>query len=237
MGRGNSEKFDSCNICDPLPAEAILIIGAGYFGRRAAKILNRSPFQGKPLFIIDSDKDHLSNVEGAFLERILCDGIQFLVKNFQLLHPSNMIIPAVPFHFAYEFLKNYSCKSTSIKKLKVPEGIKPSLPHTWEGSDGSLLVSYADFTCPVDCPEPSSHCTVTGEKRGKPLNQLLAQLDIKGYRLHFIRSRQLAPGLGGYKVDDLGKLITRVEQEECEKWLVGTACRCHGTITAFSVHS
>ena len=97
------------------------------------------------------------------------------------------------------------------------------------------MVSYADFRCPDDCPEPSDHCTVTGKKRGKPLYKLLGDIALPGFRVHVIRSRQLAPGIGGYSIGDLEGLRERVEGGGNSKWLVGTACKCHGIISAVEV--
>ena len=86
-------------------------------------------------------------------------------------------------------------------------------------------------------PKPETHCTVTGHRRGVPLYERLARLELHGYRTHIIRSRQLAPGVGGYPLADLITLLARLRSEPGSWWLVGTACRCHGTVTALSVGS
>lgn len=222
---------------DPLPEDAILIIGAGHFGKRAVRILSEIRLRRAPLLIVDKDENSLAEIKGPSIEKILHDGINFLAENFHLLSPSNTIIPAVPVHLAFEWLKSYLDNDCKIKQAKGPEEIKPFLPYTWEGSEGSLLISYADFPCPDDCPEPADYCTVTGEKRSTPLYELLSRLDLLNYRIHIIKSRQLAPGLGGYKVGDLKKLATKVRKQGRGMWLVGTACRCHGTVTAMEIKS
>ncbi|MBN2126224.1 MAG: hypothetical protein JW821_18130 [Deltaproteobacteria bacterium] len=119
----------------------------------------------------------------------------------------------------------------------MPETIRPHLPHTWKGGEGSLLVSYADFLCPDDCPEPADFCTVTGLKRDVPLYRRLENLEVPEYHIHVVRSRQLAPGLGGYRVEDLARLLARVKDGGKRKWLVGTACRCHGTLSAMEIRT
>jgi len=53
--------------------------------------------------------------------------------------------------------------------------------------------------------------------------------------VHVIRSRQLAPGLGGYRVRDLKELLGKVSEAGKGKWLVATACNCHGIVTAMQV--
>ena len=222
-------------IDDSLPEGAILIIGAGHFGKRAVRILSETGLRQSPLLVVDKDENSLAEIKEPSIEKFHHDGIDFLAKNFHLLSPSNTIIPAVPVHLAFEWLKSYLDNVCKIKQTKVPGEIKSLLPHTWRGSEGSLLISYADFLCPEDCPEPADYCTVTGEKRAKPLYELLSQLDLLNYKIHIIKSHQLAPGLGGYKVDDLRQLAARVRKQGRGMWLVGTACRCHGTVSAMEI--
>jgi hypothetical protein len=169
------------------------------------------------------------------VERVRADGIDFLVNHFARLPPSTIIIPAVPFHLAYEWLCGYLGRARSPERLKVPQEIASALPHTWEGPEGTLLVSYADFRCPDDCPEPAGYCTVTRSKRSTPLYELLRRIAPADYSARIIRSRQLAPGLGGYRLEDLGRLSAAVRTTRTERWLIGTACKCHGMVTAFRV--
>jgi hypothetical protein len=236
MDHEHSDKYGSSTLHIPLPEDTILIIGAGYFGRRAARILREVHLQRKHLFVVDRDEESLSKIAEPSIERIRSDGIDFLVNNYQFLQPANFIIPAIPVHLSAEYLRKYLFKDFVIKQTDIPGEIKRSLPHTWPGSEGSLLISYADFTCPDDCPEPEDCCTVTGERREIPLYESLSQLDLPGYRVHVIRSHQLMPGLGGYRFDDLMKLVGSVKQERKGRWLVGTACKCHGTLTAMDIH-
>jgi hypothetical protein len=213
--------------------KAIIIIGAGHFGQRAARLLNSA--QHSSLWIVDRDVKSLNKIGAIGAKRIAQDGVHFLVKHFSHLAPSTFIIPAVPVHLAFEWLRNYLNKGAAIKPISVPKDFAPRLPHIWKGADGSLLVSYADFKCPEDCPEPAAFCTVTGKKRGIPLYGLLPRLEPQGFRMHVIRSQQLAPGVGGYRVRDLKELLGKVSEGGEGKWLVGTACKCHGVVTAMQV--
>jgi hypothetical protein len=65
--------------------------------------------------------------------------------------------------------------------------------------------------------------------------ELIKSVDLPGFRVGVIRSRQLAPGLGGYSAGDMKKLVERVGSGGDLKWLVGTACKCHGVISALEV--
>ena len=113
----------------PLTQEAVLIIGAGYFGKRAARILNQKP--DTPIFFVDKDEQRLVEIEDPSIEKILCDGINFLVQNFPFLSPSNTIIPVVPLYLAFAWLKTYLYNDFRIKQIEVPGELKPFLLHTW----------------------------------------------------------------------------------------------------------
>jgi hypothetical protein len=220
-------------LTEKLENKAIIIIGAGHFGQRAAALLNSA--RHTSLWIVDRDVTKLKKIGNIGAKRIAEDGVHFLAKHFSHLAPSTFIIPAVPVHLAFEWLRTYINQKGAIEQLPVPKGFALRLPHICDGSEGSLLASYADFRCPEDCPEPANRCTVTGKKRGTPLYQLLTQLEPRGFRVHVIRSRQLAPGVGGYRVKDLKELLGKILEGRKGKWLVGTACKCHGVITALQV--
>lgn len=230
--RGVMEGLESRCIKGKIPSEAILIIGAGTFGSRAARILLQD--SGPEVFIIDVDGSRLARLEGFAGRKFLDDGAEFLIKNHKLLNPRNRIVPAIPRHLAFEWLKAFLDRESQINQIPVPEPIESLLPNTWPGSEGSLLVSYADFVCPNDCSEPDS-CTVTGERRELPLYELLRRLNVREFNVHVIRSRQLAPGLGGYRFADLKGIVRRIRRSETTKWIIGTACRCHGILTALEI--
>jgi hypothetical protein len=223
----------SYRIQKEIPEDAVFIIGAGHFGNRAARLLDKE--SDAPLFIVDVDEKSLSRLNGLPIKRISYDGILFLVENYRSLKPENTIVPAVPVHLVCEWLKGHLEGRFRVRKITIPEDIKPLLPFTWQGSEGSLLVSYADFDCPDDCPE-DEFCTVTGERRDKPLHDFLSHIKFPGYRVHVVRSRQLAPGLGGYKLADLMMVEENLSKDERGKWLLCTACKCHGIISALEIH-
>ncbi len=217
---------------DILPSDAVIVIGAGHFGRRAAVILTRGG--GKPVIVIDHDPSRLAGLKDLPVKAILGDGVAFLIANNERLVPETTVVPAVPIHLAFEWLKASIGHQTTVVRAPVPKEVWGRLPHTWNGSEGSVLVSYADFVCPDDCPEPEV-CTVSGERREQPLHALLGSLQVEGFQVHIVRSRQLAPGLGGYCLADLLELETRVKIAAGGRWLLGSACKCHGILTACNI--
>jgi len=211
--------------------DAVFIIGAGHFGARAARIIRQR--SNASVIVIDPHQKGLSSLGDLRVDKIQGDGIQFLIDNFHYLTDANTIVPALPIHLAYEWLIRYLPNGMKAKKVPMPE-TNPPLPHACTASEGSTLVSYADFLCPDDCPEPV-YCTVTGEKREQPLYALLRNLQLQPFHVHIIRSHQLAPGLGGYRAGDLRETAERVMKDGARMWILGTSCKCHGILTAFEL--
>jgi len=85
--------------------------------------------------------------------------------------------------------------------------------------------------CKPLCPSPMV-CPVTGERRDPPLWSVLREClrvpDADGTLI--IRSHQFGAGLGYIRSSDLFSAIEEIRQEE-RAW-IGTACRCHGVVTA-----
>ena len=212
--------------------KALVIIGAGHFGQRALAVL-KTRYNGR-IWLVDKDEESLRRVSDGEVHLVHQDAVEYLTANAYTLSPDDIIVPAVPFHLAYEFAIRILGKDRVVKRISVPPDIRPTLPYVWEGARGSLLISYADFKCPDDCPEPP-YCTVTGQKRDKALYELFEEINLEGYSIYVIRSRQMGPGVGGYAMADLMNLCSVIKGTEPRKWLVGTACRCHGVLSGLEL--
>ena len=215
------------------PENSVFIIGGGHFGCRAAEILSKEMSQGN-LFLVDHDKESLALLGDIAVNKVENDGIDFLVSQYPRFDLSNTVVPAVPVHLAFLWLKAFFQGKYIIHQINNPQVIGETLPHPMDGTEGSVLTSYADFICPDDCPEPE-YCTVTGEKREIPLYRLMGGLKIPGFGVHVLRSYQLAPGVGGYKVGDMSEMAQRITGSGIKKWILGTSCRCHGIVTSFGI--
>ena len=216
---------------DTVSEDAVFIIGAGRFGSRAARLLTGGDFQ---VFVVDLDAQRLALLQPLPVRPVVHDGVRFLVENFAQFQGNQLIVPSVPLHLAFEWLRLSLQGKRRIAKTAVPAEVARSFPHYWPASEGSLLVSHADFACPDNCPEPE-FCTVTGEKRNMPLYEIVRNLAHPEFYTHVIRSRQLAPGLGGYRMKDLQEMASKVFHHERGSVFLGTACKCHGILTAFTL--
>ena len=208
-----------------------LIIGCGHFGSRAARqLLGKRP--DSKITLVDRDEEVFQKVSDLPVEKIVADAIPCCDRVLLNGSAIEYIIPAVPFHLAFEYVLSH-LRPLGAKRTKVPaiEG----LPHPMIGATGDLYTSFADFLCPEDCPEPSEACPATGEKRHRPLFEVLE--DLKGpFESRVIRSRQLGPGVGGFPPRALVNLLETIEKRMGlnRPFLISTACRCHGVTSALS---
>ena len=208
----------------------IILVGGGRFGQLALQRLG-----SRITRVIEPQPDRelrlLAKAAGA--EIIAGQGADALDRMLGEREPPAWVIPALPRHLLVDWLL-ITLKKQGVQRLTVPDEAMPRVPSLTRGADGQILLSLADFLCPADCPEPARICTVTGQTRGAPLYQRLAKIDLPGWFTGVLRSRQLAPGVGGYPGTDLLVLKRRIQQSG-ERWLLSTACRCHGIMGAIEL--
>jgi hypothetical protein len=208
-----------------------LIIGCGNFGSKAAeKLLEKNPHS--KIIVVDKNRKAIKKVSHLPVESEVCDGTSYLKQFLSKGRKINYIIPSVPSHLAFEFILS-QLKPWGGKRGKVPP--LSGLPNPLVGKTGDLYTSFANFLCPEDCPEPAQYCTVTRQRRPKPLFQILN--DLKGaFESRVIRSQQLAPGVGGYRPAVLLNLLENLKKrmEPHRTILISTSCRCHGVTSALS---
>lgn len=209
-----------------------LIIGCGRFGSRAVRqLLGQWP--NSKITIVDKEEEAFQKVSDLSVEEVPSECLLYLDRTLSGGSSPDYIVPAVPFHLAFEFAL-LRLKAFGARRRTVP--LLPDLPNPMPGKTEDLYASFADFWCPDDCPEPSRYCTVTGKKRPKPLFKVL--MDLKGpFDSTVIRSQQLGPGVGGYRPDALISLIETIKKRRASDrpFLISTACRCHGVVSALSI--
>jgi hypothetical protein len=209
--------------------DGYLIIGCGHFGSRAARKLFQKD-SNSTIIVVDKSRKALQKVSRLPIQTVVCDGISYLSRFLSEGSEVNYIIPAVPFHLAFEFILSQS-KHLRGKRGKVP--ILSGLPNPMMGKSGDLYTSLAGFLCSEDCPEPTQYCFATKKKRPKPLYQILN--DIQGaFESKVIRSQQLGPGIGGFRPKALLGLLEDIKKEKNSDQLIliSTASRCHGVTSA-----
>jgi len=211
--------------------KAVWIIGAGQFGEKAAVKL-RLKYPEAAIIVVDQDRSALDRAEGVATAVEVGDGAVYLAEHLTVSEEPDWIVAAVPVHLAFEWLCKRLSPAYRIEKLAVPETLTQKLGCVFKGEDGRVYTSLADFICPNNCPEPADLCFVTGKPRPIDLYQELSTVDPLQMTPVIVRSRQLSPGVGGYRPGDLFDALRKVEA--CHgPVLLGTACRCHSVLDAF----
>ncbi len=210
------------------------ILGSGHFGSRAFFVL-QPRFQPAGLTVVDKRYNKLKKIITKGGNAVVMDAISFLQSSKEKMDIDDWIIPAVPIHVAYEWLRQELITETVFKSIPVPKELEALLPNPIQGVNGELYASNADFLCPEDCDEPDQYCTVTGEPRPQILSDTLSGLKLSDYHSICIVSSQLAPGVGGFQCRAL--LQTKKElKTHPGKYLLSTSCKCHSVIHAFSLY-
>jgi hypothetical protein len=214
-----------------LNLRSYLIIGCGHFGSQAiTKLLRKDPRSN--IIVVDKNKKALQKISRLPVETILCDGTFYLNSFLSGCAKTDYIIPAVPFHLAFEFVLS-QLKPLGAKRRKVPPLL--GLPNPMKGKTGDLYTSFANFLCPENCPERSSYCITTGKRRQQSLYQLLKELS-GPFESKVIQSQQLGPGFGGFKAKVLLDMMADIKKRRSSNRLIliSTASRCHGVTSALS---
>ncbi len=223
----------------------IWIFGAGRFGRIALDRLHRRR-PGARFMVADDSRDALNTLEAASLlpqgslRLVWEDGPSFLARRFpadpDMISPGEnrapgWIVPAVPVHLAAEWLLKSASGSVSFRRINPPADLMSRLPGGMKGPSGDLYASLAAGICPDDCAEPAAYCPSTGRSRTANLFDLLPGIAVPGHEWIILRSRQLAPGVGGLLPADLFSLCQDPSPVSPSRILLATSCRCHGVVT------
>ena len=208
-----------------------MILGAGRFGHLAVRRL-RQRWPAAAVTVVERAIRAGPVPDGAGVAVVTADAIEYLARFEDPAAAWDWIVPAIPIHLAGAWIRKRLSNSGRIEMRPVPEAVAAQVPNPMRGAQGQLYASNADFICPDDCPEPATICTMTGRPRPQVLYDHLAALSAPGFTVVVVRSRQLAPGVGGYSPDDLDRALARVRSAPGPV-LLATACKCHGVIEAF----
>ena len=209
------------------------ILGAGKFGQRAAKTL-RKAHPDAEITVIDRNINTLNRLKNLATRTICGDGIAFLTENLKSADDPKWLIPTIPVHVAYEWIRCRLKNAYRLEPLTIPKALMDMLWHPVVGRCNEIYMSIADFLCPDDCPSPKDVCTFTGEPRPLVLHEFLASLHYQDFQSIVIESKQLAPGVGGYTPKALLAALAEVKKSRYPI-LFSTASRCHGVMHAFEI--
>jgi len=209
-----------------------IIVGGGKYGCEAVEYLRK---KGRGFVLVDVAPNCLA-VERFGLKssaQICTEGEHFLqgsiatvLELIDALKPE-YIFPTAPIHTAAELAK--------IKFELAPldeeiNSILANLPSTvvLRAGRGNLIVSYnRDKNCLEKCEAPEV-CPSTRKRRPCTMDRLMKFAYPEGF---ILISHQMAPGMGALKGSELLEFFDWAEKKE--KFVIATACNCHGVFTAF----
>jgi hypothetical protein len=212
--------------------DEIWILGGGQFGSHAVSMLYKNS-PGASIILVE--KKRLAEPP----ENVTCvheDGIAWLTRNLTADAKVSKIVPALPLHLAAEWLKKIlSEKDIPCQPADIPDELLNHFPNPLRQSSSQAVLSHADFICPSHCREPDKICTHTGQKRPQALYELIKNMEYQPFTSLVVRSRQFAPGVGGFFPEDLWNLYEHAKSILNTPLLIGTACKCHGIIDGLTI--
>jgi hypothetical protein len=208
-----------------------IIVGGGKYGCVAVEYLRK---KGRGFVLVDKDPSCLAvkRYKLKSADHIDTEGEQFVEGNvakvlelIECLKPE-YVFPTAPVHIAAELAEN---KFALVPWNEVINCILANLPPSvvLQAGKGNLIVSYnRDKHCLEKCEAPEV-CPSTYKRKPCTMDKLMKFAYPESI---ILISHQLAPGMGALKGSELLDFLTQVEKKD--KFVVATACDCHGFFTA-----
>jgi hypothetical protein len=208
-----------------------IIVGGGKYGGAAVEYLRRNK---RGFALVDKDPNCLAvkkyslksarhiGTEGEYFRE---GGVAKVLELIEQLKPE-YVFPTAPIHIAAELAKN---KFKLAPWEEVIDCILANLPASviLNVGRGDLIVSYnRDKDCLEKCEAPEV-CLSTRKRKPCTMDKLMKFAYPEGTVLV---SYQLAPGMGALKGSELLEFLAQAEKKD--KFVVATACSCHGFFTA-----
>jgi hypothetical protein len=209
-----------------------IIVGGGKYGCEAVEYLRK---KGRDFVLVDIDPNCLavkrfglksSAQIGTKGEYFLHGDLATVLKLIDTLKPES-IFPTAPIHIAAELAK---IKFKLVPWAEEINSILANLPSTavLRAGRGTLIVSYnRDKDCLEKCEAPEV-CPSTRKRRPCTMDRLMKFAYPEGF---ILISHQMALGMGALKGSELLEFFDWAEKKE--KFVVATACNCHGFFSAF----
>ena len=106
----------------------IWILGAGRFGKRAAKVL-RDIHPRANITIVDRNEKSLRQLKNL-ADRTICeDGIDFLTNSLKNPDHPDWIVPTIPIHVAFEWMRRHLTNIYRLELLNIPLPVLNVLPN------------------------------------------------------------------------------------------------------------
>lgn len=209
-----------------------IIVGGGKYGCHAIELLRQ---KGKGFVVVDTDADCLAvkrfKLKTAELidskgEHFIHGGLPKVLELIDALKPE-YVFPTAPVHIAADLAK---IKFELTPWNEAINAILPMLPAVvvLQAGRGKLVVSFnRDHDCVEECAMPEV-CPSSRIRKPCTMTELMRFACPEAFLLV---SYSMAPGMGALKGSELLEFFSWAKPRE--KFVVATACDCHGVFTAF----
>jgi hypothetical protein len=208
-----------------------IIVGGGKYGCEAVEYLRK---KRKGFVLVDKDPNCLAvkkyklktafdiDAEGEFfIQGEIATVLQLIAR----LKPE-YVFPTAPIHIAAELAQSKFKLATWDEAINyILANLPPSV--ILRAGSGTLIVSYnRDKECIEKCEAPEV-CPSTRKRKPCTMDKLMKFACPEGF---ILISHQLAPSIGALRGSELLEFFAQVEEKD--KFVVATACSCHGFFTA-----
>jgi len=230
----------------------VFIAGGGRFGTLAAE--NFKQKRDVKALLVDVRRDcparrHVglivTSLDGLDFRRgvnmLVSDAVEALIELLDRGVVPELVVPAVPGHFAGRVFKNYLEKRgfTVVPSKHLLEAALRRLPKDIElyvdEVTSVIVCSYmpSDKKCKTPCPQPTV-CPITKRWKEKPMFDLLREA-VNADIVFILRSTLLTANVGAFLGRELMEAIDECVRRGSCTAAVGTACECHGIVNFFKV--
>jgi len=209
-----------------------LIIGGGKYGCYAIEYLQQKK---KDFLVVDTDPNCLAvkrfslktfgNVDSKE-DGFIIGGLPKVLELIGELKPE-YVFPTAPVHIAADLVK---IKFELVPWSEAIAAILPKLPEAvvLHAGNESLVVSFnKGHDCIEKCSMPEV-CPSSGIKKPCTMTKLMRFASPEAF---ILVSYSMTPGIGALKGNELLELFNWAKTKE--KFVVATACDCHGVFSAF----
>lgn len=207
-----------------------LIVGGGKYGCYAVEYLRQ---QKKKFLVVDTDMNclavkrfKLKTSERLSSEGFVNGGLPKVLELIDELKPE-YVFPTAPVHIAADLLK---IKFELVPWTEAIDAILPKLPEAvvLHVENERLIASFnKGHNCVEKCSMPEV-CPSSGIRKPCTMTKLMRFASPEAF---ILVSYSVTPGMGALKGSELSDLLKWAKAKE--KFVVATACDCHGVFSAF----
>jgi len=210
-----------------------------------ADVDERCPARGLVEAVVREEELREEVLEAVKSTLVVGDAAKVLSKALSIGFRPEIVVPAIPKHFAADFLRR-GLEARGHRVLPAPHALEGALRSFPRDLVLSASAESAMFTssympprsrCAVPCAQPNI-CPATGRFKPKPMFELIRSALRSADVALVLESRRIGEVVGGFDFGELWGFIKEVEAGATEGGLVvaiATACKCHGVANFFEV--